>query len=130
MTIDSRPDLGEALRLANETDEQYLLTHVGELRRADGASFDVAAATEVLFGWQLAMSFALGRWVAPAVPVGFDQDGRRVWEQWAPWRCDNVRGYESWWDTHTGDDLGHFVAAFLHAYLDPGVLPQGSESGD
>lgn len=118
-TIDSRPDLVEALQAASEVDEQYLLTHVGELRRADGTSFDGATAVELLFGWQLAMSFALGRWVAPAVPVGFDHHQRRVWEQWAPWRCDTVRGYESWWDTQTGDDLADFVAAFIRAYLDP-----------
>jgi hypothetical protein len=118
-TIDDRPDLVEALQAASEVDEQYLLTHVGELRRADGTSFDGATAVELLFGWQLAMSFALGRWVAPAVPVGFDHHQRRVWEQWAPWRCDTVRGYESWWDTQTGDDLADFVAAFIRAYLDP-----------
>ncbi|HEX5366266.1 MAG TPA: hypothetical protein VFW63_06335 [Acidimicrobiales bacterium] len=117
-TMDSRPDHWEALQLANRSDEQYLMTHVGEMRRVDGSSFDTATAADALFGWQAALSFALGRWVAPAVPVGFDGHGRRIWEQWAPWRCDTVRGYESWWDTHTGDDLAEFVAAYLRAYLD------------
>lgn len=117
--MDSRPDHPDALLLANETDEQYLITHVGELRRSDGALFNTAAATEALLGWQLALSFALGRWVAPALPVGFEQHGRRIWELWAPWRCDTVRGYESWWDTHTGDDLKAFVISYLRKYLDP-----------
>jgi hypothetical protein len=119
LTIDERRDLAEAKTLADELDEQYLVTHVGDLRRADGAPFDAATATDVLFAWQLAMSFALGRWVAPAVPVGFDACGR-VWEQWAPWRCDVLRGSPSWWDTHTADDLADFVRAFLRAFLDPG----------
>jgi hypothetical protein len=104
---------------ANELDEQFVVTHVGELRRLDGSPFDAESAGYVLFGWQLAMSFALGRWVAPAVPVGFDRAGQQIWQQWAPWRCDTLRGYESWWDAHTGDDLAAFVAAFLGAYLDP-----------
>ena len=117
-TIDSRPDHTQVTKLANELDEQFILTHVGELRRGDGAPFDAARASDVLFGWQLALSFALGRWVAPAVPVGFDDEGHQLWQQWAPWRCDTLSGFESWWDTHTGDDLKSFVTAFVEAYLD------------
>jgi hypothetical protein len=69
------------------------------------------------------MSFALGRWVAPALPVGFNREGERIWEQWAPWRCDSIHGYESWWDTHTADDLADFVGGFIEAYLDPHEHP-------
>lgn len=117
MTIDSRRDHAEVTKQANELDEQFVVTHVGELRKADGSTFDADRASDVLFGWQLALSFALGRWVAPAVPIGFDREGHEVWQQWAPWRCDNLRGYESWWDTHTGDDLRSFVSSFLDAFL-------------
>lgn len=120
LTIDCRADHAQVTKLANELDEQFVVTHVGELRRLDDAPFDAEVASDMLFGWQLAMSFALGRWVAPAVPVGFDGDGNQIWQQWAPWRCDTLRGFESWWDTHTGDDLEAFVAAFLEAYLDSG----------
>lgn len=123
LTLDSRMDLSSALRSAAEADEQFLLTHVGEVRRAAGGTFDAETVTHLLFGWQLAMSFALGRWVAPALPNGFDTDDRRVWEQWAPWRCDTVRGYEAWWNTHSGADLSEFVDAFLRAFLDPAEHP-------
>lgn len=118
LILDARPDCSEVLRTANELDEQYVMTHVGELRRSDHEAFDATAASNVLFGWQLAMSFALGRWVAPALPVGFDPQEQRVWEQWAPWRCDTMSGYESWWDTHNADGLRQFVDAYLKAYLD------------
>lgn len=119
LTLDLRPDHAEILRAADLEDEQYVVTHIGELRREDGRSFEAGEAEDVLFGWQLALSFALGRWVAPAVPVGFDAQGEPVWEQWAPWRCDTLRGYESWWDTHTSDDLASFAEAFLTEYLQP-----------
>ena len=119
-TVDSRGDHAQVTKLAHELDEQFVVTHVGELRRADGSLFDAESTRHMLFGWQLGMSFALGRWVAPAVPVGFGRDGNQIWQQWAPWRCDSLGGYESWWDTHTGDDLATFVGAFLGAYLDPG----------
>lgn len=117
LTIDGRRDLGQAVRSAAEDDEEFVLTHVGEVRRADGDTFDAVAVEDILFGWQLAMSFALGRWVAPALPNGFDSDDRRVWERWAPWRCDTFRGYEAWWNTHSDADLSEFVDAFLQAYL-------------
>jgi hypothetical protein len=118
LVLDSRADLSDTLRSAFEDDEQFVMTHVAELKREHSEEFDSATAAHVLFGWQLAMSFALGRFVAPALPVGLDAQGRRVWEQWAPWRCDTLRGYEAWWDTHTGDDLTRFVEAYLGAYVD------------
>lgn len=122
-TMDSRSDLSAVLRAASDGDHQFAMTHVGELRRTDGGAFDSETATHVLTGWQVALSFALGRWVAPSLPVGFSPEGRRVWEQWAPWRCDDLRGYESWWDTHTSDDLASFLSDFMHAFLSPEERP-------
>ena len=120
LTLDGRDDLVDVRDQARENDEQFLVTHIGRLRRADRSVFDATTAAEVLHGWQVALSFALGRWVAPALPVGFDGNGHRVWEEWAPWRCDPLDGCAAaWWDTRTGDDLAEFVTAFLEAYLDP-----------
>jgi hypothetical protein len=119
LTLDCRQDHSRIIKIANELDEQFVITHVGELRRVDAAPFDSAEVGEVLFGWQLALSFALGRWVAPAVPVGFDSAGNQAWEQWAPWRCDTLHGHEAWWDSHAGEDLKTFVGAFVEALLDP-----------
>lgn len=120
LRLDSRPDLSEVLRIAAEHEERFAMTHVGVITRSDGGSFDRATAAEVLDGWQLAMSFALGRWVAPALPVAFDATGTRLWEKWSPWRCDGIAGAPvAWWDTHTADDLGHFVDRFLQHWLDP-----------
>ncbi len=123
LRLNSRRDLTTAFREARHLDEEFLLTHTGEVQREDGRVFEPETAADVLFGWQLAMSFALGRWVAPSLPVGLDGEGRRIWEQWAPWRCDTLTGYLSWWDTHTSDDLASFLAGFLRHYLDPDKRP-------
>ena len=88
----------------------FAVTHAGRLRRADGASFRASEAAEAIEAFQVALSFALGRWIAPVAPVGFDGSGRRVWEQWANWRCSPASGYLPWWSTADGDDLKHFVA--------------------
>ncbi len=120
LTLDSRRDHTEVLKTAAALDEEFVMTHVAELCQVDQTEFEASTASRVLFGWQLAISFALGRWVAPAAPVGFTEEEHKAWEQWVPWRCDTARGYQSWWDTNTGDDLASFVDAYLSAYLDPG----------
>lgn len=75
--LDSRPDLSKVMSDAHDREQEYVMTHVGEIRRADGQLFGADDVAEVIFAWQLAFSFALGRWVAPAVPVGFSRTGQR-----------------------------------------------------
>lgn len=122
MVLDSRPDLSRTFPIMKQS-HHFAATHTGELRRVDGSSFDIDSAADALYGWQVALSFALGRWVAPALPVGFDAAGRRAWEQWVPWRCDEVDGYMGWWDSRNGDDLKDFVSLFLEAWFDPNSDP-------
>lgn len=119
LTLDSRPDLSDIVQELRSS-RRFALTHIAELRRTDNAAFTSEEAGEALFGFQLAFSFALGRWVAPSLPVGFDDAGRRAWEQWAPWRCDKYGGFHGWWDAHAGDALADFVRRFLRAWSDPG----------
>lgn len=123
LTVDSRPDIHDVLASRRKTDEEFVLTHTGELTTVDGSTFDPADSLEVLFAVQLALSFALGRWVAPTCPVGFDASGNRVVEQWAPWRCDPWRGNFHWWHDQRDEDLSDFVSRFVCAYLDPIARP-------
>jgi hypothetical protein len=121
--LDSRSDLSEVLRIAHDQEQGFVMTHVGEIRRSDGEPFEAADVTEAIFAWQLTLSFALGRWVAPAIPVGLSQTGERVWEEWAPWRCDTIHGHDAWWDTHTADDLKLYATRFVEALLDSSEGP-------
>lgn len=118
LTLDARPDLQSVLAGLRGTHRSDL-THTALLRRSDGSTFTSAEARNVLYGVQMAFSCAVGRWVAPALPVGLDADGRRVWEQWVPWRCDPLRGQMGWLDTHKADDLRSFVSAFIEHWCDP-----------
>jgi hypothetical protein len=95
----------------------FVVTHVGELRRANGRSFPASKANRALEAFQVALSCALGRYIAPVAPVGFDAAVRRVWEQWASWRCDPVSGYLPWWHHNDGEDLQAFVKLFMAAWL-------------
>ena len=120
LTLDQRPDHQSCVEAMRGT-RKFTITHVGELRRSDNAPFTADQAADTLRAFQLALSFAVGGWVAPALPVGLDSTGRRVWEQWAAWRCDPFHGHLQWWDTHTGADLSAMVGQYLSAWTTPGA---------
>jgi hypothetical protein len=116
LTLQGRPGHPEIFgKLTNSL--FFAVTHVGELRRTDGSSFPSAEANGALEAFQVALSFALGRYVAPIAPVGFDAAGHRVWQQWVKWRCDPVSGYLPWWHKNDGEDLQAFVKLFVEAWF-------------
>jgi hypothetical protein len=118
VTLDVRPDHTEAMRSVQHTDRS-VITHTGRLERSDGGVFTGLEAADALEGWQLALSFAVGRWVAPVAPVGFDRQGRKKWEQWAAWRSWPARGHLYWWDHLNAGDLREYVQLFMDAWSDP-----------
>ena len=81
ITLDERPDIDSVfddhIRFA-----PYFFTHVMELRRSDGASFDARAAVRLIDAICISLSFAAGRWVAPPLSVGFAAADRKVWHWW------------------------------------------------
>lgn len=118
VTIDARPDHGEVYRRAVE-DESFVITHVMDLRRADGANFTGANADEVLSCLHYAMSFAVGHWTCPAVPIGYGLSGELVWSKWAPLRADRPRRGAGWWDPTQSHDLRTFLAAYHNHWSEP-----------
>jgi hypothetical protein len=118
LTLDVRPDHDVVSRELRHS-VVFAITHVGELRRTDRSAFTGQQASDALYAYQVGLSFALGRWIAPVAPVGFDGDGHPVWELWAPWRCDPMFGHLSWWDSHNGDDLADFLRLYLRAWFNP-----------
>lgn len=115
--LDARPDLpARADEFGNS--HEYVITHTGHISRANGTTFTADDVEDVLYAWQTALSFALGRWVTPALPVGYDDD-RRVWERWTPWRGDRAFSNYHWWDTHKSDDLADFTQRFISAWFSP-----------
>jgi hypothetical protein len=86
ITLDGRPGNGslfkEDVGLA-----RYVLTHVMELRRADGSTFEVESARRVIEALRLSLSFAAGRWVAPTLSVGFDATSGEAWRWWVTPIC-------------------------------------------
>lgn len=117
MTIDARPDHQQTLELAAGTPD-LAVTHAGLLRRTDRGLFTAEEARDALAGWQAVLSFALGRWVAPALTAG-SRGGRPVWELWAEWRQSEWTGPYAWWDTDDRAGLDEVARLFLAAWTDP-----------
>ncbi len=118
IVLDMRPDHGACTQGLRHS-PNFAMTHVGSLERADGSPFTSAQAVDVLLGLQAALSFAFGGWVAPALPVGFNAEGTRTWEHWAPWRCDPFYGHMHWLDTYRSGDLVAVVTGFLTLWSEP-----------
>jgi len=90
LTLDVRPDYTEALALAPDA-HLYVFTHVMEIRRTDHGDFDTDDVERLLECLRVTFSFAVGRWVAPVLPVGYDSTGSVAWEEWTSPICDPAK---------------------------------------
>lgn len=119
LTWDQRRDHGDVWDAIGE-ERSIVMTHVAEIRRVDDGEFTAAEFQPLLKTLHFGLSFSLGRWVAPALPVGFDAHGRRVWAEWAPWLCDPGRnGSLAWWFYPRVDDLKELLNRAYAAFVDP-----------
>lgn len=97
-----------------------VMTHVMEIRRADGSAFTAQEADPVLAAMHVGISFALGRWVAPMLPVGLDSNGAVAWEEWRPSFCDPGRAAGvGWWYEQDHAVLSDFLKLLITAFTDP-----------
>ncbi|MEU6247892.1 hypothetical protein [Glycomyces sp. NPDC047010] len=121
ITFDQRPDLDEVLKHAKRSN-LYVMTHVMELRRTDGSEFSADEADAVLESLHTGMSFALGRWAAPMLPVGFARDGSIAWEEWRPLHLDTADSITpGWWYQNDLVSLAEVLRLAIEKFKDPAV---------
>ncbi|WP_404959593.1 hypothetical protein [Streptomyces sp. 147326] len=119
IVLDVRPDHRAVWEGLLKT-RLYAMTHVMEISRADGRRFTASEATHLLTALHLGMSFSLGRWTAPLLPVGLGADGQAVWESWGALHCDPARRHSSgWWDSWDIEALGRFLDGLVPVMADP-----------
>ncbi|MBU8553027.1 hypothetical protein IMX12_30125 [Streptomyces sp. Babs14] len=119
VTLDVRPDHKAVFAGVRQADV-YVMTHVMEIRRLNGTTFTAAEVTPVLNALHVGLSFALGRWVAPALPVGQNDQEETVWGRWGPMLCDPARRISSgWWYPEDQASLAGLLACLLPAFRDP-----------
>ena len=119
ITFDVRPDHRQVFKDVDKA-HVYVMTHVMEIRRADGAVFTPAEAEPLLSALHVGVSFALGCWAAPMLPVGEDPRGALVWEQWSAYHCDPARRTNpGWWYVLEHSSLADVLDRVGGAFADP-----------
>jgi hypothetical protein len=108
-------DRTDSLTKALKAQGGYVITHMGRVMREDGSTFSSEQLDDLLTCLHYFLSFVLGRWAGLALPVGFDSEGNRVFEQWGtrrtaegPWN-----GSFSWFDAHHGELLSQVFPGFM-----------------
>lgn len=93
----------------------FAITHVGEIRSCDGQAIASADLEDLLNCLHYFLSFAAGRWTGPALPVGFDAAGNRVFEMWGmPMAAGGAwNGSCSWFDTQHSEFFSQVFPGFL-----------------
>jgi hypothetical protein len=99
----------------------YVLTHVGQVTREDERTFSSKELDDILASLHYFLSFALGRWAGLALPVGFDLQGNRVFEEWGVRiMADGAwNGGLAWFDSHHGDLLSKVFPGFRALWTNP-----------
>lgn len=114
-TLPEGPDLVNQLRLQGGS----AITHVGRITRVDGKSFRISEAEALLKELHLFLSFVRGTAVPVVLPVGFDADGRRVFEHWGLRLGTAWQPCVSWFDEHHGETMATLFPGFVDLIRDP-----------
>lgn len=111
--IEIRPPR-ESRQLEDLRSVLYYVNHSCTLRRSDNAPFASEDAEHLLNAMHDTMSFAAGRWVAPAFVRGFGSNQQILWKEWGT-RClhPKLGSVETWFDTHHAHTLAEILPGVL-----------------
>lgn len=118
--LEPRPDVStRAVRDHQRNTVTHLLTHVGEIRRADGSRFTSTQAEEAMEVLGFAMTLFTGRNTACVLAVGW-ANGQPVWSEWGQSRPIHRReGSLDWFDAMNGSaSLGELIRCCFVAVHD------------
>jgi hypothetical protein len=118
--LEPRPDISTKEVRDHQRDTiAHLLTHVGEIRRADGSRFTSDEAEEAIEVLGFAMTLFTGRNTACVLAVGW-ASGQAVWSDWGQTRPIHRReGSLDWFDTMYGSaSLGELIRCCFVANRD------------
>lgn len=119
ITFDVRPDHARVWKDLHKA-SRYVMTHVMEVRRAAGGTFTAEEVEPLLSALHVGVSFALGSWTAPMLPVGVDANGRAVWQEWRAYHCDPARATSpGWWHPLQRSSLAELAGRVVREFADP-----------
>lgn len=96
----------------------YAITHVGQLTQHNGRKFRISAAELALEELRLFLSFVRGLWTPVILPVGFDGNGNRIFEEWGVPIDTPSQACLSWFSRNRGESLGKLYSGFINLLHD------------
>lgn len=96
----------------------FAITNVGEISRTDGGLFSADDAKLLQLALSYFLSFCRGSWVAPILPVGFDEEECSVWEEWRAWKIERWRRVGSWFSDNSCEGLERSFPGFIKRWND------------
>jgi hypothetical protein len=119
VTLEPMDALSELLR-AGIAARGHLGTHIGRLRRKDGALFRPESANELedILYWGLA--FARAQHVGVELTTGFHDNGLAVWRQWRGTIVDRASPHFAWFEPKDPPELVELLTAFATSWVELG----------
>lgn len=119
--IDRRFNLSAAIAAA-EDQSCSVLSHVMEIRRTNNEEFAATDGRDLLECLRVSLSFGFGRKVTPVLPVGYDADGKIVWERWfSPLVDSAMKNGTGWLYAGSRDDCADLVSCAVKAFSNPSL---------
>lgn len=125
--IQEVPDAGRVIETL-KADGGNGITHVGKIRRRNGKTFTVSALRRMMRELHLFFSFARGLWTPVMLPVGFDNQGGRVFEEWGVTLGESWECCTTWLDDHHGEALADLYPGFVALLRDRSLGAAVSEA--
>jgi hypothetical protein len=97
----------------------YLVTHVGDIARLDGADFDVEEARPVLDALGNLLSFSSGGRTSPFLSIGYDRNDHAVWRTWEAPVVTTWAARVGWFNAGDPTCLDRVFAGLLPKWTDP-----------
>jgi hypothetical protein len=94
------------------------ITHTGRIRKLDGSFLAPDDTNELLFILNQFLSFAMGSWTSPILPLAYDATRARVWESWGLRKINSWKRHQSWLDDHHAEILTPVFQGFARLWND------------
>ena len=114
--IKSLTSTNDTFKILNQ-DGGYGFTHFGIITKNKNKSFSVKDGNFILQSLRYILSFAKGVWCPPLLCLGFDKEGRVVWECWNTPK-DFWNTTLSWFDPHHSKQLLNLFPGFMDRWTD------------
>lgn len=118
VTIQAATNL-RTLRDQLKGDSGRAITHIGKVEKADGSSFTRVESHALFHALRLFLSFARGIWSPPILYIGFDVDGKRIWDDWTVHKASPWCNVLSWFPETKANCLADIFPGFMKLWQDP-----------